>query len=132
MVERVRTQPLLITARILSVTLFVMVLAIGAAFPQAAAEWGLLNGNSAVAGAKAATAFGNRLSRSNKIAEQIPKVRPKPEARMGKRVTQPATSSSGTAMPMASSMILSIQGGRATHSLAHPNSPPANPRSSPN
>jgi hypothetical protein len=121
------------TAQILSVTLFVL-LGLGAAFPQATAEWGLLNGNSAVAGGNAATAFGNRLDRSaNKIAGQILKVRqPKAEVRTHRRVAQSLPPFSGSQRPNGPSMIKSIQGDARRHSGANPNSPLVNKRSSPN
>jgi len=114
---------LLMTAQIVSVTLFFL-LGLRAAFPQATAEAGLLNGNSAVGG-KVTTAFGNALNRSvDKIAGQVSNMgQPKAEVRKCKPVTRSAPPFSGPDRTKGPSMIKSIQGGRATHPSAHRNSP---------
>jgi hypothetical protein len=118
------------------VTLFVLYLAVGAAFPQAAAESVLLNGNSATAAAKAGAAMGNALNKaSNKIAGQIQTVQPAkvvthkvqsaPQAQS--HPSAPATSTTTTTTTTTSNgapMITSIQGGRVTRSSATP-TPPA-------
>lgn len=114
---------------ILCVGLFVL-LAVSVAFPQAAAESVLLNGNSATATAKAGTILGNTLNKtSSRIAGQIQTV---PQSKVtihpSKRATQSIshlhtpTATTGNA----ASMITSIQGGRVTHSSATPTAPPPN------
>jgi hypothetical protein len=108
--------------QILGVILFTFVLAVGAAFPQAAAESVLLNGNSATGTAKAGTVLGNTLNKtSNRIAGQIQTV---PQSRVVTHSSKRATQSpSHRHAPVAASangasMITSIQGGRVTHSSA--------------
>ena len=111
-------------AYILSVILFVLLLAVRVAFPQAAAESVLLNGNSATATAKAGTALGNALNKTtNKIAGQIQTV---PQSKVVTHKTQRAAQvqshppATATAPSKGTSMITSIQGGRVTHSSAPP------------
>lgn len=104
---------------VLSVSLFV-VFAVSVAFPQAAAEAALLNGNSATATAKAGTVLGNTLNKaSSKVGGQIQTItQPKAANQPRKPVTRstvplhaaPSTKSSG------GSMIISIQGGTVTRS----------------
>ena len=117
-------------AHILPVTLFVILLAVGAAFPQAAAESVLLNGNSATAAAKAGTVLGNTLNKSsNKIAGQIQTV---PQSKVVTHTSKRATKSPrhllapAPATANGAPMITSIQGGRVTHSSATPTPPPPN------
>lgn len=115
---------------ILGVILFTFVLAVGAAFPQAAAESVLLNGNSATGAAKAGTVLGNTLNKtSNRIAGQIQTV---PQSRVvthtSKRATPSPSHRHAPASANGASMITSIQGGRVTHSSA---APPSQPSSSP-
>jgi hypothetical protein len=117
-------------AHILPVTLFVLLLAVRAAFPQAAAESVLLNGNSATAAAKAGTVLGNALNKtSNKIGGQIQTV---PQSKVVTHKAQRAAQiqshppAPGTAKANGASMITSIQGGRVTHSSATPAPPSPN------
>lgn len=114
-------------ANILSVTVFVLLLAVRAALPQAAAESVLLNGNSATATAKAGTVLGNALNKtSNKIAGQIQAVpQPKIATHKAQRATQAQSHPPAppTAPANGASMITSVQGGRLTHSSATPAPP---------
>ena len=117
-------------AHILYVTLFVLLLAVSAAFPQAAAESILLNGNSATAGAKAGSVLGNTLNKTNnRIAGQIQAV---PQSKAVIHTSKPAAQSRGnvhaptTATGNGASMITSIQGGRVTRPSTGPAAPAHN------
>jgi len=117
-------------AHILYVTLFVLLLAVTAAFPQAAAESVLLNGNSAAAGAKAATVLSNTLNKAgNRIAGQIETLpQSKPVIHTSKPVTHSPSHRNApkTTTTNGASMITSIQGGRVTNSSAAPTAPSPN------
>jgi hypothetical protein len=115
-------------AHILSVSLFVLFLAVRPALPQAAAESVLLNGHSATATAKAGTVLGNALNKtSNKIAGQIQAV---PQSKIVTHKAQRAPQAQShppapatTPANAGASMITSVQGGRVTHSSTTPATP---------
>ena len=112
-------------SQILTLSLFLLV-TIRSVFPQAAAESVLLNGNSATAATKASTALGNGLNKSSKkVAGQVQTISPLKGP--SKRATLSSTHSSAPAHTAneRSSMIISIQGGRVTHSSASSTQSPA-------
>jgi hypothetical protein len=109
-------------AHIACVTMFLLLVAVGAAFPQAAAEAILLNGSSATAVAKAGTVLGNTLNRTNSRisgdVQTLPQSKvithtKKPALQAQRHLHAPATITTNEA-----SMITSIQGGRVTYSSA--------------
>jgi hypothetical protein len=117
-------------AHIPAVALFVLFFAVGAAFPQVAAEAALLNGNSAAATAKAGNILGNSLNRASQdIAGKLQTIpRPNEVAHSSKRVTPSPghPRSPAKATTSGASMITSIQGGHLTQPSPSPAPPPSN------
>src|SRR5579859_3458900 len=117
-------------ARILFGVVFVVLLGVRAAFPQAAAESVLLNSNSAAATSKAGSVLGNALNKAGgNLAAKIQTV-PKSTATSGtiQHAQAPKTRSAAPATPTVSasaggssasgSMITSIQGARTNRAPA--------------
>jgi hypothetical protein len=97
--------------------MFLLLLAVGAAFPQAAAEAILLNGSSATAVAKAGTVLGNTLNKTNsRISGDV---RTLPQSKVITHTKKPALQARHLHAPATittneASMVTSIQGGRVT------------------
>ena len=107
---------------IASVTMFLLLVGVGAAFPQAAADAMLLNGSSASAVAKAGTVLGNTLNKTNsRISGEVQTL---PQSKVITRTKKPAVQAQShlhapaTITRNEASMITSIQGGRVTYSSA--------------
>ena len=117
-------------ARILIGAILTALLAVSAAFPQAAAESVLLNQSSATATAKTGSTLGHALNSSgNKLGNQIQSLTQSKVVTTSKVVTHTQRASqtrrvvsaktpAGAAKPPSNnaSMITSVQGGRVTHS----------------
>lgn len=113
-------------AHFLAGTTITILLAVQAAYSQAAAESVLLNSNSAAATVKAGTSIGNALNKaSGKLANQVPTAVNHPKRTQSSgvnvviertpRTAAPATAATTTAKPATSgTMITSIQGGHIT------------------
>lgn len=109
-------------AHIACVTIFLLLVAVGAAFPQAAAEAILLNGSSATAVAKAGTVLGNTLNKTNsRISGDV---RTLPQSKVITHTKKPALQAQShlhapaTITTNEASMVTSIQGGRVTYPSA--------------
>lgn len=105
-------------ARILPLTLIVLLLGVGTGLAQATAEATLMHGNSATATARSGTVLGRALNKASRgIAGQVQNV-PRPSVVTHRGRPAPQAPGSLPATAAGSSMIVSIQGGRLTRPAA--------------